>query len=59
MAKATEEHNQVGQDSTNRITMISDQISQSASLGNENQQGSLELNKKAGLLSSLVSKFRV
>lgn len=59
IAKATEEQNQVGQDISKRITIISDQSSQSASLANENQQGGLELNKKAGLLSSLVSKFRV
>ena len=59
IARATEEQNQVGQDISKRITIISDQSSQSASLANENQQGSLELNKKAGLLSSLVSKFRI
>ncbi len=59
IAKATEEQNQVGQDISKRITIISDQSSQSASLANENQQGSIELNKKASLLSSLVSKFRV
>ena len=59
IAKATEEQNQVGQDISKRITIISDQSSQSAMLAKENQQGSLELNKKAGLLSSLVSKFRI
>ena len=59
IAKATEEQNQVGQDISKRISIISDQSNQSAALAKENQQGSLILDKKAGLLSSFVNKFRV
>jgi methyl-accepting chemotaxis protein len=59
IATATEEQSLVGQEISQRIVVISDQSSQSASLANENRAGSQELNQRANELYELVDRFKV
>lgn len=59
IATATEEQSIVGQEISERIVVISDQSSQSASLANENRQGSQSLNGRAHELYDLVARFKV
>ncbi|MGR5193316.1 methyl-accepting chemotaxis protein [Vibrio rotiferianus] len=59
IATATEEQSQVGQEISQRIEVISQQSSQSASLANQNRAGSGNLNHKANELYDLVGRFTV
>ncbi|NIY91212.1 methyl-accepting chemotaxis protein [Vibrio diazotrophicus] len=59
IATATEEQSIVGQEISQRIVVISDQSSESASLANENRQGSQSLNERAHELYDLVARFKV
>ncbi|MGF1753465.1 methyl-accepting chemotaxis protein [Vibrio makurazakiensis] len=59
IATATQEQSHVGQEISQRITVISDQSNQSASLANENRSGSQDLNGKAHQLYDLVGRFTV
>ncbi|NOI87169.1 methyl-accepting chemotaxis protein [Vibrio sp. 99K-1] len=59
IATATEEQNIVGQEISQRIVVISDQSSQSASLANQNRAGSQNLNNRANELYHLVDRFTV
>lgn len=59
IATATEEQNQVGQEISERVVVISDKSSQSAQLASKNQAGSKQLNAKSLELSDLVSRFNV
>ncbi|WP_394246658.1 methyl-accepting chemotaxis protein [Vibrio profundi] len=59
IATATQEQSHVGQEISQRITVISDQSNQSASLANENRSGSQDLNGKAHQLYELVDRFTV
>ncbi len=59
IATATEEQSIVGQEISQRIVVISDQSSESASLANENRQGSQSLNGRAHELYDLVARFKV
>lgn len=59
IATATQEQSHVGQEISQRITVISDQSNQSASLANENRSGSQDLNGKAHQLYELVGRFTV
>ena len=57
IATATEQQNIVGQEISQRIVVISDQSSQSASLANQNRAGSQNLNNRANELYHLVDRF--
>ncbi|EAP93800.1 methyl-accepting chemotaxis protein [Vibrio splendidus] len=59
IATATEQQNIVGQEISQRIVVISDQSSQSASLANQNRAGSQNLNSRANELYHLVDRFTV
>ncbi|MBW3695167.1 methyl-accepting chemotaxis protein [Vibrio sp. T187] len=59
IATATQEQSHVGQEISQRITVISDQSNQSASLANANRSGSQDLNGKAHQLYELVDRFTV
>ncbi|MBE8558596.1 MULTISPECIES: methyl-accepting chemotaxis protein [Vibrio] len=59
IATATEQQNIVGQEISQRIVVISDQSSQSASLANQNRTGSQNLNSRANELYHLVDRFTV
>lgn len=59
IATATEQQNIVGQEISQRIVVISDQSSQSASLANQNRTGSQNLNNRANELYHLVDRFTV
>ncbi|CAH7067348.1 Methyl-accepting chemotaxis sensory transducer with Cache sensor [Vibrio chagasii] len=59
IATATEQQNIVGQEISQRIVVISDQSSQSASLANQNRAGSQNLNNRANELYHLVDRFTV
>ncbi|WP_440889100.1 methyl-accepting chemotaxis protein [Vibrio sp. WZ-1] len=59
IATATEEQSQVGQEISQRIEVISQQSSQSASLANQNRAGSGNLNHKANELYDLVGRYTV
>ncbi|HCH4653818.1 TPA: methyl-accepting chemotaxis protein [Vibrio parahaemolyticus] len=59
IATATEEQSQVGQEISQRVEVISQQSSQSASLANQNRSGSQNLNHKANELYDLVGRFTV
>lgn len=59
IATATEQQNIVGQEISQRIVVISDQSSQSASLANQNRAGSQNLNSRANELYHLVVRFTV
>lgn len=59
IATATQEQSHVGQEISQRITVISDQSNQSASLANDNRVGSQDLNGKAHQLHELVDRFTV
>ncbi|MFA0013994.1 methyl-accepting chemotaxis protein [Vibrio lentus] len=59
IATATEQQNIVGQEISQRIVVISDQSSQSASLANQNRTGSQNLNTRANELYHLVDRFTV
>ncbi|ENM5835470.1 cache domain-containing protein [Vibrio metoecus] len=59
IATATEEQSIVGQEISQRIVVISDQSSESASLANQNRQGSQALNGRAHELYELVARFKV
>ncbi|RBM46683.1 chemotaxis protein [Vibrio tarriae] len=59
IATATEEQSIVGQEISQRIVVISDQSSESASLANQNRQGSQTLNGRARELYELVARFKV
>ncbi|WGS62621.1 methyl-accepting chemotaxis protein [Vibrio lentus] len=59
IATATEQQNIVGQEISQRIVVISDQSSQSASLANQNHTGSQNLNSRANELYHLVDRFTV
>ncbi|MEZ8677250.1 methyl-accepting chemotaxis protein [Vibrio splendidus] len=59
IATATEQQNIVGQEISQRIVVISDQSSQSASLANQNRAGSQTLNSRANELYHLVDRFTV
>ncbi|MGI9889575.1 methyl-accepting chemotaxis protein [Vibrio chagasii] len=59
IATATEQQNIVGQEISQRIVVISDQSSQSASLANQNRAGSQNLNNRANELYHLVARFTV
>ncbi|WP_060981069.1 methyl-accepting chemotaxis protein [Vibrio splendidus] len=59
IATATEQQNIVGQEISQRIVVISDQSSQSASLANQNRAGSQNLNSRANQLYHLVDRFTV
>ncbi|MFS1892508.1 methyl-accepting chemotaxis protein [Vibrio lentus] len=59
IATATEQQNIVGQEISQRIVIISDQSSQSASLANQNRTGSQNLNSRANELYHLVDRFTV
>ena len=59
IATATEQQNIVGQEISQRIVVISDQSSQSASLANQNRAGSQNLNSCANELYHLVDRFTV
>ncbi|MCG9554675.1 methyl-accepting chemotaxis protein [Vibrio sp. Isolate31] len=59
IATATEQQNIVGQEISQRIVVISDQSSQSASLANQNRDGSQNLNNRANELYHLVGRFTV
>ncbi|ENM5786376.1 methyl-accepting chemotaxis protein [Vibrio metoecus] len=59
IATATEEQSIVGQEISQRIVVISDQSSESASLANQNHQGSQALNGRAHELYELVARFKV
>ncbi|PAR41405.1 chemotaxis protein [Vibrio metoecus] len=59
IATATEEQSIVGQEISQRIVVISDQSSESASLANQNRQGSQSLNGRAHELYELVARFKV
>lgn len=59
IATATEEQSIVGQEISQRIVVISDQSSESATLANKNRQGSQTLNGRAHELYELVARFKV
>ncbi|MFG0607319.1 methyl-accepting chemotaxis protein [Vibrio mimicus] len=59
IATATEEQSIVGQEISQRIVVISDQSSESATLANQNRQGSQTLNGRAHELYELVARFKV
>lgn len=59
IATATEQQNIVGQEISQRIVVISDQSSQSASLANQNRAGSQNLNNRANELYHLVDRFTI
>ncbi|WP_146446933.1 methyl-accepting chemotaxis protein [Vibrio cyclitrophicus] len=59
IATATEQQNIVGQEISQRIVVISDQSSQSASLANQNRTGSQNLNSRANELYHVVDRFTV
>ncbi len=59
IATATEEQSIVGQEISERVVVISDQSSSSASLANENRAGSQQLNSRANDLYDLVGRFKV
>lgn len=59
IATATEEQNIVGQEISQRVVVISDSSSQSATLANENRTGSQNLNDRANELYHLVDRFTV
>ncbi|MEZ8279016.1 methyl-accepting chemotaxis protein [Vibrio splendidus] len=59
IATATEQQNIVGQEISQRIVVISDQSSQSASLANQNRAGSQNLNSRANELYHLVDRFTI
>ncbi len=59
IATATEQQNIVGQEISQRIVVISDQSSQSASLATQNRAGSQNLNSRANELYHLVDRFTV
>ncbi|NOH95990.1 methyl-accepting chemotaxis protein [Vibrio sp. 99-70-13A1] len=59
IATATQEQSHVGQEISQRITVISDQSNQSASLANDNRVGSQDLNGKAHQLNELVDRFTI
>ncbi|MEF1228085.1 methyl-accepting chemotaxis protein [Vibrio fortis] len=59
IATATEEQNIVGQEISQRVVVISDSSSQSATLANENRAGSQNLNDRANELYHLVDRFTV
>jgi len=59
IATATEEQSIVGQEISQRIVVISDKSSESASLANDNRQGSQSLNGRAHELYDLVARFKV
>lgn len=59
IATATEEQNQVGQDISQRIVVISDHSVKSAELASDNRLGGQQLNDKANELVNLVGRFKV
>jgi methyl-accepting chemotaxis protein len=59
IATATEQQNQVGQEISQRVEIISQQSAQSAQLAKQNRSGSQSLNHKANELYDLVARFKV